>query len=232
MLQYFDTLTDAAGNALFGATLQVLYASGGGQAPIYSTNGTANPIANSTVSADITGQVSFYVPDGVYELVYSYQGTQYKTRSPVQLMDPIAFIALTDTGSANAYVINSSLLPAQLYTGLKVHMQAANQNSGTSGSTLNVNGTGAVAITMPGGLTIAAGVIKDGGLYHFEYDGTDWQFIGGGFLTPPQQVTGWGTPTGAGVVSNYSGSSATLAQTSEVVAQIITTLKALGLFGT
>lgn len=47
----------------------------------------------------------------------------------------------------------------------------------------------------------------------------------------PSQVTGWGTPTGGTVVNNFSGTLATLLQTSEVVAQIITDLKALGIYG-
>lgn len=45
------------------------------------------------------------------------------------------------------------------------------------------------------------------------------------------QLTGWGTPTGAAVQNNYSGSAATLAQTSAAVAEIIITLKNAGLFG-
>ena len=44
--------------------------------------------------------------------------------------------------------------------------------------------------------------------------------------------TGWGSPTGAAVVNNYSGSAATLVQTSNAVAQLITDLKALGVLGT
>lgn len=49
--------------------------------------------------------------------------------------------------------------------------------------------------------------------------------------TPPAQVTGWGTPTGPAVVNNYSGTAATLVQTSNAVAEIITVLKAFGLLG-
>jgi hypothetical protein len=45
----------------------------------------------------------------------------------------------------------------------------------------------------------------------------------------PAQSTGWGTPTGAGVVNNFAGSAATLASTGQAVAQIIIALKALGL---
>lgn len=90
MLQYFDTLQDTAGNALVGATMQVLLFPSLAPAPIYSTNGTGSPITNSTVVADITGQVSFYVPDGYYQLNYSYQNTIYKQRAPVSMHDGLA----------------------------------------------------------------------------------------------------------------------------------------------
>jgi hypothetical protein len=54
--------------------------------------------------------------------------------------------------------------------------------------------------------------------------------IGAYGATPPAQLTGWGTPTGNVVQNNYAGASATLAQTSAAVAQIIATLKALGIY--
>lgn len=49
--------------------------------------------------------------------------------------------------------------------------------------------------------------------------------------SPPSQVTGWGTPTGAAVVASFPGASATLVQCSEVIAKLITDLKAFGLYG-
>ena len=49
--------------------------------------------------------------------------------------------------------------------------------------------------------------------------------------SPPSQVTGFGTPTGTGVIANFPGATATLAQTSETVAEILTILKAYGLIG-
>lgn len=55
--------------------------------------------------------------------------------------------------------------------------------------------------------------------------------IGVNGVAPPAQVTGWGTPTGAAVVANFPGASATLVQTSTAVAELIAALKALGLFG-
>lgn len=56
--------------------------------------------------------------------------------------------------------------------------------------------------------------------------------IGVNGATAPAQVTGWGTPTSPTVENNYSGSAATLAQTSGAVAEIIAYLKARGDFGT
>lgn len=46
----------------------------------------------------------------------------------------------------------------------------------------------------------------------------------------PAQASGWGIPTGAAVVLDFSGSSATLAQTSKAVAEIIVALKLGGIF--
>lgn len=47
--------------------------------------------------------------------------------------------------------------------------------------------------------------------------------------TPPGQSAGWGSPTGGTVIANFPGTTATLVQTSEVVAELIVLLKALGL---
>jgi hypothetical protein len=176
MYQFFDTLTDDSGNALLGATVAVTNYPSGATASIYATNGTTQPIANATVAADITGQVSFFAPDGAYTLTYAYKGTTYKTRAPVQMADPMGFVAATDSGSANAYVVTSNAYPAQLYTGLKLEFKAANSNTGAS--TLVLNGSAAIAINQPGGLGIIAGMIQANGLVRVEYDGTQWQIVG------------------------------------------------------
>lgn len=175
MYQYFDTLTDDSGNALLGATLTVTkYPSGA--APIYLTNGTAQPIASSTVAADITGQVSFFIPDGSYIFTYVYKGTTYKVRSPVQTLDPMGFVAITDSGSTNALAVVDSRLPASLYTGLKVEVQALSNNTGAA--TLNFQGLGPQPIVQPGGSAIVPGMIQTSGLFRFEWDGIEWQLLG------------------------------------------------------
>jgi hypothetical protein len=177
MQQYFDTLTDDSGNALLGATVAVTAYPSGSATTIYQSNGTTQPVANSTVVADITGQVNFFAPDGAYILTYSYKGTQYKIRSPVQLADPMAFVAATDSGpSANNYAVTSSVFPAQKYVGLKLEIKAANTNTGAS--TLTFQGDAGFAITQPGGSSLQAGMIQANGLARFEWDGTEWQLIG------------------------------------------------------
>src|SRR5271156_4739745 len=115
MLQYFETLTDDSGNSLLGATVTVTNYPSGSLASIYNTNGTASPVANSTVVSDITGQISFYAPDGAYTLTYAYKSTVYKTKSPVQMLDPMGLVQVTDTGAVNALVVTSAAYPVGLY---------------------------------------------------------------------------------------------------------------------
>lgn len=50
--------------------------------------------------------------------------------------------------------------------------------------------------------------------------------------TAPAQVTGFGTPTGTGVIANFPGATATLAQATQAIAQLIADLKAIGFYGT
>lgn len=47
----------------------------------------------------------------------------------------------------------------------------------------------------------------------------------------PAQVTGFGTATGSGVINNFPGASATLAQATETIAELINILKAYGIIG-
>lgn len=47
----------------------------------------------------------------------------------------------------------------------------------------------------------------------------------------PAQVTGFGTPTGTGVIANFPGASATLPQCSQAIAQLIKDIKAIGFYG-
>lgn len=52
-----------------------------------------------------------------------------------------------------------------------------------------------------------------------------------GVTAGPARVTGFGTPTGTGVINNFPGASATLPQCSQAIAQLIADLKAIGFYG-
>jgi hypothetical protein len=76
---------------------------------------------------------------------------------------------------------------------------------------------------------------QTGGTHFFQIGGTGLasfsNAVGVNGATPPAQVTGWGTPTGASVVANFSGSASLLTTCSAAIAEIITYLKARGDFG-
>lgn len=55
--------------------------------------------------------------------------------------------------------------------------------------------------------------------------------IGWNGMTPPAQVTGFGTPTTPSVVASFSGTAATTAQMQATIAQILTIMKAHGMIG-
>ena len=77
--------------------------------------------------------------------------------------------------------------------------------------TINTNGAIRAVVGAAGGITVVNGL----SMYN---------------VAPPSQVTGWGTPTGAGVVANFSGAAGTLVNCSNAIAQIITDLKRFGIY--
>lgn len=199
MLQYFETLQDQSGNALpldGIATVIVTTYPGGGAATIYASNSTASPIAGSTVTADVTGQISFFAPDGAYILTYQVNGTTYKVKSPVQIIDPMGFVTATDTGTANTYVVNNAAYPTSLYVGLKIEVLIAHNNTGAS--TFNLNSTGAQSITGVGGAVLSPGQLTVGAVYRLEWLGSTWQLFSstGSFALGPGDVRNFGAVVG------------------------------------
>lgn len=74
---------------------------------------------------------------------------------------------------------------------------------------------------------LTPGIVYTFTIYDAEGNQVDQaQYVGAAAVS-----TGWGTPTGAAVQNDYSGSSATLAETSAALAELITALKALGILG-
>lgn len=73
------------------------------------------------------------------------------------------------------------------------------------------------------------------GNWNFYAPGTAPNFMAGALgingASPPAQKTGFGTPTGTGVIANFPGATATLAQATQAIAELIADLKAFGLYG-
>lgn len=92
MEQYADVVLDLAGNAVEGATVQVLAGSGNAQsgyttsAQIFDVNGAA--LANSTVTTGTLGEFAFLAPNGKYVLRVTVRGTVYRTIGPLTFYDP------------------------------------------------------------------------------------------------------------------------------------------------
>lgn len=175
MRQYIDVAQDLNGNALVGATCTVRTYPAGALASIFSDNGLT-PIGTSIVTADVTGQFSFFAADGDYTLQLSFNGAIYKTQSPVSLFDGAAQLTYADTGAANAYASANSALEKALRVGLRASILAANASTGAS--TYAYNTLAAKPLIVPGGSAIGVNTILVGGIYWLEYDGTSWQLRG------------------------------------------------------
>ena len=174
MQQFFDTIQDASGNALPGATITVtLYPSGA--ASIYSDNGLT-VIGTSIVTADSTGQVQFFAADGAYVIVYKNAGgTTLKTRSPVSLFDGAGAIAYADGGIANAYSTLDSRQEKALRVGLNCYLTVL--NTSTTASTFAYNGLAAKTILTQTGNSTTSGTLTAGCIVYMQYNGTNWLII-------------------------------------------------------
>jgi hypothetical protein len=84
-------------------------------------------------------------------------------------------LAVTTTGSSNAYVIPYSPEPVAYVTG-QIYMGIANF-SNTSAATVNFNTIGATAIKKYGGAALVSGDIANGQVMLMVYDGTYFQLL-------------------------------------------------------
>ena len=171
MRQYIDTAQDNLGNALPGTIIAVFDYPSNSVSSIFSDNGVT-AIAGATVTADATGQFSFFAADGDYKLTFTYASTLYKTQVPVANFDAIAGITFTDTGSANAYAVTDARLEGALRTGLRINIKIANTNSGAS--TFVYNGLASKPIVNLDGTALQAGALPQYGVVLLEYNGTSW----------------------------------------------------------
>lgn len=156
-------------------------------------------------------------------------------------------VALTTNGSANQYaaLVKGTTTAAQSF-GLHVEggttsadVALAVQNAAASATYMIIRGDGSWDMGVPAG-TFGIGMSNVGGITlrtpfsggHTINGATSFgNALGVNGATPPAQVTGWGTATGAAVQNNFAGASAPLATCSAAIAKIITDLKAVGIYG-
>jgi hypothetical protein len=104
---------------------------------------------------------------------------------PYQVQGGNYIYAGQDTGVANAYVITfqpGQPIPTAYTPGMTVKFKALNACT-TTGSTVNVNGLGAVTIHRASGVALTTGDIVSGQLVELTYDGTYFQmanYLGSG----------------------------------------------------
>ena len=80
-----------------------------------------------------------------------------------------------DTASDDDYLISISPAPTAYYVGMRITFKAVTAN--TSGATVNVNGLGAKALTLPVSTALSTNFIKAGSIVDAVYDGTQFQVL-------------------------------------------------------
>jgi hypothetical protein len=85
MQRYFNSVAQASGVPLVGASVQVNNYPSGTAATIYSDNGIT--VAANPLTTDSNGQFAFYAANGHYQLVISGSGITTQTINDVILFD-------------------------------------------------------------------------------------------------------------------------------------------------
>ncbi len=97
----------------------------------------------------------------------------------IQLIAPNVYVGLTDTGTANAVVIDLDPVPTEFSNGdlALIRKKAATPNN--AAVTIDFNGKGAVSLKDNAGVDFSSGAILGGGLYLCSYLGGGWRVLGG-----------------------------------------------------
>lgn len=128
----------------------------------------------------------------------------------------------TATGNV---ITNANVLAAAGASGVAIGVTVAGSNGSLTGNCVKGT-THTYAVYLDGPIT---GVEVIGGNYAAGTLGIISNNNGANkILTPSPPSTGWGTPTGNGVIINFPGATATTAQCAQVIAQLIVLMKKLG----
>lgn len=214
----------AAFNALSPLTTKgdILYASAANTAARLAIGSTGNvltisggvPVWGSAVTsiAGTAGQITASASTGAVTLSFPANVVIQNAASGVPFT---VGTGAAGSGQANFLTAgaNFSIIPNASSGANGVVLQSSFSAGGAGPIILQPGGTTALTANVAGTVTFAGAIGVSGN-------------------SPPAQSTGWGTPTNGAVVANYNATAATLLQTADVVAQLLTIFKAVGFLGT
>lgn len=167
----------SAGYCIFRSTSASTY-SAQGQYP--------NVFVSGQATASYTDTGSGFSCCNVIPPYNTMQSAHRFTLSGLNLTGGVNYYA--DTGAANAYAITTSPTIAVLPAGAVFNVKAANANTGSS--TLNVDSLGAIAIrSYCNARTLVSGDIVANAIFSVQYDGTQFELLGGSCNPPISDPT-------------------------------------------
>lgn len=95
---------------------------------------------------------------------------------------------VTDSGSADALVVNPTYAISSYVEGLRLVVKIGNTNTGTA--TINVSSLGVKAVKRHDGTTLVAGDLVAGSIVEMIYDGTEFRIAGAPSSAPEQLADG------------------------------------------
>lgn len=204
---------DNNGRPLVGGKLFTYEAGTTTKLATYVDEGGVSPNTNPVI-LDYRGECNLWVPPNVsYKYVLAPANDTDPPTNPIWTVDQLVSSQLitlyggTDTGVANAYVINFVANFNVLTDGILIYFLASNTN--TLPSTLNVNGLGPVPIINQDGSALFAGAILQNTMVSVMYIAGAWVLLtngilGDGSLGPV--LSGSFVPTWTGFSAAPSGS--------------------------
>jgi hypothetical protein len=227
----WDGLSPASG----GGTAKFLRADGNWAIPSYPTVPvSANPTATIGLAAVNGVAATYMTSDSAPALSQGISPTWTGNHT----FTPAAGTAVTVNGRSGANAVS-------IVSGSGAAVAAADVPIARAGSTVNAIQQGPnLVLSDTTAVTLSTLQHSGGQTELWQFNGSwvqIWKVLASHAMTlnaalgvngnaPPAQVSGFGTPTGTGVIANFPGATATLAQCSQAIAQIIKDLKAFGLY--
>jgi hypothetical protein len=170
-------------------------------------------LVSGTAPRQLTFTGNSFTSWGAFQTTGSYGALNITGASTIFVATGNSFLSQASTpavatgilGTCSEMVVSGNLFAqceAAINNSANLSTVSGNSSYGTAGANANI---------------YAGGIVCENGNY--------WD-------KDARLVTGWGTPTGAGVVANFAGASATLAQCSEAISYILTVMLSKRTIGT